>query len=104
MVVTSIPPHLATLPEGWQDRLVPRVFASGVTAWFLELHDAAISKYARGEPRHRRWIRAGLQAKLLDIDTLQSRNWMAIMESDERARKLAALGEDTRWLEQPGAN
>lgn len=44
----------------------------------------------------------GLRAGLLDIDTVQSRSWLAIMESDERARTQAALADDARWLREGG--
>ena len=53
---------LPTLPEGWQQRLVRLEFENGVTGWFLDPNDAAISKYVRAEPRDREWIRAGLDA------------------------------------------
>ncbi|MBM3391107.1 MAG: hypothetical protein FJY34_03920 [Betaproteobacteria bacterium] len=33
--------------------------AGGIVAGFLDPNDAAVSKYARGEPRDREWIRAG---------------------------------------------
>lgn len=62
-------PHLPTLPPGWEQRLV-RLEREGVIAWFLEPHDAAVSKLARGEPRDLRWVRAGLRAGLLARSTL----------------------------------
>ena len=39
----------------------------GIVAYFLDPDDAAVSKYARCEPRDREWIRAGLLAGLLSI-------------------------------------
>jgi hypothetical protein len=41
----------------------------GVKASFLEANDAAISKYARGEERDRRWIREALRASILSLAT-----------------------------------
>ena len=63
-----------------------------------EPHDAAISKYARGEPRDRRWIRAGLRSRLLNIDRLARRMFDTVMETDERSRSRQALAEDRHWL------
>jgi len=43
----------ATLPDGWQERLVPvnNENTGGVTGLCLEVHDLAISKYAAGRPK-----------------------------------------------------
>jgi len=38
-----VSPMLATLPDGWQERLVRLDFENGVTGWFLDPNDAAIS-------------------------------------------------------------
>lgn len=45
-----VSPHLPTLPSNWEERLVQMTLPSGVEVKFLELNDAAVSKYARGEP------------------------------------------------------
>jgi hypothetical protein len=55
-----ISPRVATLPEGWDGRLTRIQLDPSVAAWFLEPNDAAVSKYARMEPRDREWIRPGL--------------------------------------------
>lgn len=81
-----VSPNLATLPEEWESRLNPVHFPSGVTAWFLDLTDAAISKYARGETKDERWIRAGLRAGLLTIRRIDVRLRSTVMETDERKR------------------
>jgi hypothetical protein len=70
--VDAVSPHLPTLPDGWEDRLVIHDFGD-VRALFLDLNDAAISKYARGEPRDRLWIQEGLKAKVLSITIIESR-------------------------------
>ena len=61
----AVSPMLPTLPQGWEHRLIKVEFDSGVSAWFLEPNDAAISKYVRSEPRDREWVRAGLEAIIL---------------------------------------
>ena len=58
-----ISPRVATLPAAWEARLVRIELELELCAWFLEPNDAAVSKYARMEPRDREWIRPGLQAR-----------------------------------------
>lgn len=48
-----VSPNLPTLPAQWEFRLVKVPLKNGVTVFFLDPNDAAISKYARGEPRDR---------------------------------------------------
>lgn len=67
-----VSPNLPSFPEGWQDRLILIEFP-GVKAYFVEPNDVAVSKYMRGEERDLRWLRAGLKAKLLDIDVIERR-------------------------------
>src|SRR5258708_2438859 len=68
-----ISPSLPTLPENWQYRLIRVALANGIVVFFLDLNDAAVSKYARSEPRDREWIQAGLEAGLLSIPIIESR-------------------------------
>jgi len=94
-------PKLAALPDGWEDRLIKIEFDSGVTAWFLDPNDAAVSKYVRSENRDRRWIRAGLQEKILSLPTIEYRlreTSEARMEAGERQRAKDAIAEDKQWL------
>ena len=85
---------LPTLPDGWQARLVKVAFASGVSGWFLDPNDAAISKYVRGQARDREWIRAGLDAGILSLAVIEYRMRETVMETEERQRVKLALGED----------
>lgn len=73
-------------------------FESGVTAWFLDPNDAAVSKYARGGLRDGDWIRAVLRVGLLSLPTIEYRFRETVMETDERHRAHAALEEDRNWL------
>lgn len=65
----------ATLPTGWQDRLVPfddqDAFPS--EARCLEPHDLVISKLVAGRPKDFEFARALLVAGLVDIDVLRAR-------------------------------
>jgi hypothetical protein len=99
-----ISPHVATLPAGWGERLVRIELEPGLAAWFLEPNDAAVSKYARMEPRDREWIRAGLQAGILSLPILDARfAQTAFLEPAESARARTALDEDRAWLARRAA-
>ena len=94
-----ISPRVATLPEGWERRLVRRELEPGLNVWFLEPNDAAVSKYARMEPRDREWIRAGLKARILSLPMIESRfRQTAFLDAAESARARSALAEDREWL------
>ena len=94
-----VSPHIATLPADWESRLVRIELEPSLAAWFLEPHDAAVSKYARLEPRDREWIRAGLSAKLLSLAILEARMAAtAFLDREEAARARQALIDDRRWL------
>jgi hypothetical protein len=94
-----ISPRVATLPEGWADRLTRIELAPNLAAWFLEPNDAAVSKYARMEPRDREWIRPGLRAGVLSLAMLDARfAQTAFLDAGESARARGALEEDRRWL------
>jgi len=94
-----ISPRVATLPTGWEDRLIRIQLESDVVAWFLEPNDAAVSKYARLEPRDREWIRPGLRAQVLSLSILERRFAETIFfDSVESRRAREAFEEDRRWL------
>jgi uncharacterized nucleotidyltransferase DUF6036 len=68
-------------------------------AWFLEPNDAAISKYARMEPRDRDWIRPGLLSGILSWAILEARFAQTVfLDAAESARSRKALDEDRKWL------
>ena len=90
-----ISPNVPTLPENWQYRLVRVPLAKGIVAFFLDPNDAAVSKYARCEPRDREWIRSGLEAGLLSAPIIESRfRDTVFLDPTERDRALSALVED----------
>lgn len=95
-----ISPQVATLPAGWQERLVRIELEPALAAWFLEPNDAAVSKYARMEPRDREWIRAGLQAGILSMPILDARfSHTDFLDPAESARARKALDQDRAWLD-----
>lgn len=79
-------PHLPTLPDQWPARLI-QLARAGVVAHFLEPHDAAVSKLARGEPRDMRWVLAGARANILSLPTvaLRMKSTTFLDESEERS-------------------
>ena len=94
-----ISPRLATLPAGWEERLVRIELEPDLAAWFLEPNDAAVSKYARMEPRDREWIRPGLQAGILSLPIIDARFAQTVfLDVAESARSRKALEEDRKWL------
>jgi hypothetical protein len=94
----AVSPRLPALPTGWDDRMVPVEFKDGVTAWFLDPNDAAVSKYARSEPRDREWIRAGLGAGILSMPTIEYRLPSAVMDDHENQIARQSILEDKAWM------
>ena len=94
-----VSPDLPTLPEGWHDRLI-KVERDGLRAWFLDPNDAVLSKYARGEPRDRRWIKAGILAGVVSMPIVKSRVGSTnFFDADEEQRARALIEEDRAWFE-----
>jgi len=63
-----------------------------IDALFLEPHDAAVSKLARGEERYLRWVIAGARANILSLPTVAVRMKSAnFLDADEKRAALAHL-------------
>jgi hypothetical protein len=96
----AVSPDLPTLPEGWQARMIRQVLASGVKVKYLDANDCAVSKYARSEPKDREWIRAGIEAGILSLPTIEYRMRETLFIDDEEQRKArASLVQDKLWFE-----
>ena len=94
-----VKPSLPTLPKGWESRLFKVELSGGVIVHFLDPNDAAISKYARCEPRDREWVQAGLEAGILSPAVIEYRMRETAFEGDEeRKRAVSAFGEDRSRL------
>jgi hypothetical protein len=92
----AVAPTTATLPEGWQGRLL-KVENDDVRLWCLEPNDAAVSKYARGEPRDLRWIRAGIAASIVSPPTVRLRLKQTFFDDEaEKRRAWANFEVDAR--------
>ncbi len=66
---------VATLPRGWQARLIAlsNAWTRGATGWCLELHDLLISKYVANREKDRRYCGAAARADLVDKTVLLER-------------------------------
>ena len=90
-----VSPEVATLPDNWEFRLIPIELGEDIVVHFLDPNDAAVSKYARCEPRDREWIKAGLEARLLSAPVIESRfRQTTFLDDAERERAYQALSED----------
>jgi hypothetical protein len=68
-----ISPKVLSLPEGWESRLIPLSLQGGVVGWFLDPNDAACAKLIRGAQNDQRWIKAGLDAGILNAHIVGAR-------------------------------
>lgn len=94
----AVSPALPTLPQGWNDRLI-LVEREECRAWFPDPNDIAISKYARGEKRDLRWIRAGLASGILSMPTIEMRARKTdFADRKEAADALERIEVDRRWF------
>ena len=68
-------PALATLPEGWTERLIPfrTPRTGGVTAWCLEPHDLFVSKLVVWREKDQQFVRAMLRHNFVKRPILLSR-------------------------------
>lgn len=60
------------LPPGWMERMVLHEFGD-LSVYFLDVNDTAISKYVRSADNDFRWIDAGFEAGILDLDKIDAR-------------------------------
>jgi hypothetical protein len=69
-----------------------RIDRDGITAWFLEPHDAAVSKLARREPRDLRWVGAGVRSGLISLPIVRARmRSTQFLDDDEKHRAREGL-------------
>lgn len=79
----------AILPEGWRDRLVGWDLRSSSPAkpLFLEPHDLALAKLARLQPKDSSFVKALIDAGMLDVATLRRRADMLAADVEARRRE-----------------
>lgn len=94
--------HVLVLPLGWMERLVP-VQLGEVYAYFLDVNDSAISKYVRSAENDYRWIDAGYEAGILDLDKIDARARFGMdYPGDDDKRKVRKGIESHRAAILPG--
>ncbi|MDY7573891.1 DUF6036 family nucleotidyltransferase [Actimicrobium sp. CCI2.3] len=86
-----IHPELPVLPQGWRERLV-EVRLGKVTAYFLNVNDTAISKYARSADHDFRWLEAGYDAGILRIDMIEASARFTVDYPEEKDKKKIIAG------------
>jgi len=71
----GVGPDTATLPDGWEERLVAvrGPGTRGATGWCLEPHDLVVSKLVAGRPKDLDFARAAVRHGLVDTATLRER-------------------------------
>ena len=84
----GVGPDTATLPRGWQRRLVcvDNANTNGYAGLCLEVHDLAISKYVAGREKDREFTRELARHGLIDRVTLEKR--LAVTRLDPASAKL----------------
>ena len=84
----GVGPGTATLPRGWQRRLVrvDNPNTNGYAGLCLEVHDLALSKYVAGREKDREFTRELARHGLIDRMTLEKR--LAVTKLDPAVAKL----------------
>lgn len=78
--------NTATLPSGWQERLIPidNPNTNGYVGLCLEIHDLLISKYCAGRDKDLEFCEAVVRACLVRRATLEER--LAVTQCDDSVR------------------
>lgn len=94
----GVQPGTATLPKGWDERLVSikNENTRGATGLCLEIHDLLISKYVAGRDKDRRFARDALRHGLVDPMVLRERLAAVTVEDRLRQEVAAIIESDVR--------
>jgi hypothetical protein len=85
--VDIVTPDLASLPEGWEQRLKP-FHAGRITAFCLELHDLLASKLAAGRLKDLELVGAVLKLRLGKTSILRRRIAKFPLQSERQKARL----------------
>jgi hypothetical protein len=88
-----VDPGLATLADGWTERLIPfrTPRTAGVTAWCLDPNDLFASKLAASRPKDQLFLRVMLRRKLARPDIVRLRISELSVPGSHRREIFAAL-------------
>ena len=93
----GVAPGVATLPDGWEKRLIPVQYPDDIVGYYLDPDDAAVAKLARNDYRDVRWVRSGLAASILDPDVIEQRMATAnFLDDREYARARSTLEKERK--------
>lgn len=86
----------ATLPAGWQERIVSisNRNTRGAVGLCLEVHDLLISKYVAGREKDQRFIEAAIRHGLVQRDLLLERLTLTAIDDSSRTRIGASIQAD----------
>ncbi len=91
----GVTPSLPTLPEGWEARML-KIQQDGLVVWFLEPHDAAVSKLARLQPNDLRWVQEGVLCGLVSAPLVRARfATTRFLDGEEEQRARQGLEQAT---------
>jgi hypothetical protein len=96
----GVSPTTATLPAGWEDRLVKLTNdnTAGAIGWCLEVHDLAISKLVAGREKDLEYLRCLINHRMVQPATLQARLRDSALPPNQAELAAARL---TRLLNEP---
>ena len=89
----GVGPETATLPEGWEERVVP-LRTGGVTGLCLEVHDLVISKYVAAREKDLEFTSAALSYGLVQPEVLLERLSDTPITRNRRSRIAALVRRD----------
>ena len=113
--IDGVSPTTATVPGGWQNRLIPVCNANtnGATGWCLDVHDIAVAKYfaeatagcGRTEPRSIfEHLEPPIGHRLLPLKNCAGegtgRNWWS--ETSAQRCRSGSIKANTEWLHLGG--
>ena len=94
----GVSPETATLPAGWESRLIAVHNANtrGATGWCLEIHDLALSKYVAGREKDHEFLVAAIKHELVEREVLVQRVGDLPIDPPARQRVLERIAYDFR--------
>jgi hypothetical protein len=92
----GVGPETATLPAGWESRLVPirNERTRGATGWCLEIHDLVVAKYVAGRDKDEAFVRAAIAHGMVREDRVRERLDATTLADEVRSLVSARIGRD----------